>query len=44
MIILCRAEKCMKNRNETVTKSADISISTEDIANIKKIDSVYHRY
>ena len=26
LIIVCRAEKCMKNRNETLTKRADIYI------------------
>ena len=29
----------MKNRNETITKRY-----TEDIANFKKIEIVYHRY
>ena len=43
LIIVCRAEKCMKNRNETITKRAVVSIKqklsildtrTEDIYDV----------
>ena len=37
LIIVCRAEKCMKNRNEAITKRYDISIYLHTSANIPKI-------
>lgn len=43
LIIVCRAEKCMKNRNETITKRATLIVSRKQQLSIldTRIEDIY---